>query len=152
MFYIAGTKWIIDNDKPEPIYRIKLAVSSDGNNWKKIGKNLIDTFLEDNEAQASPDVFYKNGKYHMFFCYRSSKNYRSKENGYRIGYAWSTDLINWTRENNKAGITVSDSGWDSEMISYPHIFELKNKIYMFYLGNQVGKTGFGLAELEGDLL
>ena len=27
-----------------------------------------------------------------------------------------------------------------------------DKIYMFYLGNQVGKTGFGLAELEGDLL
>jgi hypothetical protein len=152
LFYIAGTKWIIDNDKPEPIYRIKLAVSNDGINWKKIGKNLIDTFLEDNEAQASPDVFYKNGKYHMFFCYRSSKNYRGKENGYRIGYAWSTDLINWKRENKKAGITVSDSGWDSEMISYPHIFELNNKIYMFYLGNQVGKTGFGLAELEGDLL
>jgi len=48
-------------------------------------------------------------------------------------------------------ISVSKSGWDSEMISYPHVFELDDKIYMLYLGNQVGKAGFGLAELEGDL-
>lgn len=152
LFYIAGTKWILDNGKPEPVYRIKLATSNDGRNWIKLNKNLIDTFLEEDEAQASPDVIYKNGKYHMFFCYRKSKNYRGKENGYRIGYAWSLDLINWNRENDKVGIDVSDEGWDSEMVSYPHVFELDNKIYMMYLGNQVGKTGFGLAELEGDLV
>ena len=88
----------------------------------------------------------------MFFCYRSSKNYRCKENGYIIGYAWSKDLINWVRENDRAGIDVSEEGWDSQMVSYPHVFELNNKIYMMYLGNQVGKTGFGIAELEGDLI
>jgi hypothetical protein len=37
------------------------------------------------------------------------------------------------------------------MISYPHVFELDGGIYMFYLGNQVGKNGFGLAKLEGTL-
>ena len=37
------------------------------------------------------------------------------------------------------------------MIAYPHVFELDEKIYMLYLGNQVGRYGFGLAELEGDL-
>jgi sucrose-6-phosphate hydrolase SacC (GH32 family) len=152
LFYIAGTKWILDNGKPEPVYRIKLATSNDGKNWTKLNKNLIDTFLEEDEAQASPDVIFKNGKYHMFFCYRKSKNYRCKENGYRIGYAWSLDLINWNRENEKVGIDVSQEGWDAEMVSYPHVFELKNKIYMMYLGNQVGKTGFGLAELEGELI
>jgi predicted GH43/DUF377 family glycosyl hydrolase len=152
LFYIAGTKWIIDNGKPEPVYRIKMAISNDGKNWEKLNKNLIDTFLEEDEAQASPDVIFKNGKYHMFFCYRKSKNYRGKENGYRIGYAWSLDLFKWTRENDKVGIDVSDEGWDSEMVSYPHVFELNKKIYMLYLGNQVGKTGFGLAELEGELI
>lgn len=152
LFYIAGTRWILDNGKPEPVYRIKLATSNDGKNWTKLNKNLIDTFIEEDEAQASPDVIFKNGKYHMFFCYRKSKNYRGKENGYRIGYAWSLDLINWNRENEKVGIDVSHEGWDAEMVSYPHVFELNNKIYMMYLGNQVGKTGFGLAELEGELI
>jgi predicted GH43/DUF377 family glycosyl hydrolase len=151
LWYIAGKKWILDNNKPEPVYKIRMAVSEDGINWVKINKDLIETRIEKDEAQASPDVFFKNGKYHMFFCYRHSTGYRSKEKGYRIGYASSVNLIDWIRDDSKAGIDVSDEGWDSEMISYPHIFEVNNEIYMFYLGNSVGKEGFGAARLIGDL-
>lgn len=84
----------------------------------------------------------------MFFCYRHSLNYRGKEKGYRIGYAYSDDLLNWTRDDAQAGITISDDGWDSEMISYPHVFELDGSVYMLYLGNEVGRYSFGLAKLE----
>ena len=148
LWYIAGTKWILDNGKPEPVYKIRMAVSEDGLNWTKINKDLIESKVEENEAQASPDVFIYEGKYHMYFCYRYSSNYRGKNNGYRIGYASSDDLINWKRDDSKAGIDISESGWDSEMISYPHVFELDNTIYMLYLGNQVGRYGFGIAKLE----
>ena len=149
LFYIAGKKWIMDNGKPEPVYTIRMAVSADGMNWVKHNKDLIAPKIEENEAQASPDVFFYQGKYHMFFCYRHSVNYRGKENGYRIGYASSTDLITWQRDDNRAGIDISEGDqWDSEMISYPHVFELDGELYMFYLGNQVGKYGFGLAKLE----
>lgn len=151
LFYIAGRKWILDKGKREPVYKIRMAISQDGINWTKHNKDLIPDRLEENEAQASPDVFFYNNKYHMFFCYRFSSNYRGKENGYRIGYAYSTDMFNWTRDDSKAGIDVSTDDWDSEMISYPHVFELDNAIYMFYLGNQVGRNGFGLAKLEGKL-
>ncbi len=151
LFYIAGSKWIDNNGKPEPVYKIRMAISDDGINWIKQHKNVIESKVEADEAQASPDVFFYNNTYHMFFCYRYSLNFRGKENGYRIGYASSTDLINWTRDDSKAGIDVSDEGWDNEMISYPHVFELDGNIYMFYLGNQVGKYGFGLAQLEGTL-
>lgn len=152
LYYIAGKKWILVDGKPEPTYKIRMATSDDGINWVRYGKDIIDVKLEENEAQASPDVFYANNKYHMFFCYRSSVNYRGKEGGYRIGYASSTDLFNWTRDDSKAGIDISEDGFDNEMVAYPHLFELDSKIYMLYLGNQVGKYGFGLAELEGDLL
>jgi predicted GH43/DUF377 family glycosyl hydrolase len=148
LFYIAGKKWVLDNDKPEPVYRIRMATSTDGIHWEKHNKDLIETNVEEDEAQASPDVFFYEGMYHMFFCYRYSKGYRSKEKGYRIGYASSVDLINWVRDDTKAGIDVSNEGWDSEMISYPHVFELDGKVYMLYLGNQVGRHGFGLAKLE----
>lgn len=148
LFYIAGKKWIVDDGKPEPVYKIRVATSANGIDWQKYNKDIIESRIEDDEAQASPDVFYHHGKYHMFFCYRRSKNYRGKENGYRIGYAGSDDLINWQRNDSLAGIDVSNEGWDSEMISYPHVFELDDKLYMFYLGNQVGRYGFGLAELE----
>ncbi|WP_417237395.1 hypothetical protein [Bizionia paragorgiae] len=148
LFYIAGSKWILDKGKPEPIYKIRMAESADGINWKKLNKNIILNKIEENEAQASPDVFFLNGKYRMFFCYRHSKGYRSKTGGYRIGYAESSDLINWDRKDDMAGIDVSETGWDSEMVSYPHIFMLEDEIYMFYLGNGVGKNGFGMAKLK----
>lgn len=148
LFYIAGNKWIPNNGKPEPVYKIRMATSDDGINWVKSDKDLIENKLEENEAQASPDVFFYNNRYHMFFCYRYSLNFRDKEKGYRIGYAFSDDLVTWVRDDAKAGIDVCELGWDSEMISYPHVFELDNNIYMFYLGNQVGRYGFGLARLE----
>ncbi len=151
LWYIAGTKWIPNGGRPEPVYRIRMASSDDGVTWQRHGHELIPTRLEADECQASPDVIFVNGKYHMFFCYRYSLGYRGREKGYRIGYASSTDLITWSRDDSKAGIDVSEDGWDSEMISYPHVFELDGKVRMLYLGNQVGRHGFGLAELEGEL-
>jgi hypothetical protein len=87
----------------------------------------------------------------MFFCYRYSRHYRSKKNGYRIGYACSTNLTDWVRDDTKVGIDLSDQGWDCEMLSYPHVFELDGKTYLAYLGNEVGRYGFGLAVLDGKL-
>lgn len=151
LFYIAGNKWVLDNNRPEPVYKIRMATSEDGINWHKANTNLIENRIEENEAQASPDVFYANGQYHMFFCYRYSTGYRSHERGYRIGYAVSKDLNEWTRCDENLGLDVSQEGWDAEMISYPHVFELDGQIYMLYLGDQVGRYGFGLAALEGEL-
>ena len=151
LWYIAGTKWIPHEGRAEPVYRIRMATSDDGVHWERRHRELIPVRLEADECQASPDVIFANGKYHMFFCYRYSLGYRGRDKGYRIGYASSTDLETWTRDDSRAGIDVSDEGWDSEMISYPHIFELDGKTCMFYLGNQVGRHGFGLAELEGRL-
>lgn len=151
LFYIAGRKWKVVDGRAEPVYKIRMAISDDGIHWLKHNKDLIESRIEEDEAQASPDVFYANGKYHMFFCYRYSSHYRGKQNGYRIGYASSADLMNWVRDDAKAGIDVSAQGWDAEMISYPHVFELDGKTYMAYLGDQVGRHGFGLAVLEGRL-
>jgi predicted GH43/DUF377 family glycosyl hydrolase len=151
LWYIAGRKWKIVDGRAEPVYKIRMATSDDGISWEKVNKDLIESRIEEDEAQASPDVFYANGKYHMFFCYRFSSHYRGKENGYRIGYASSANLIDWVRDDTRTGIDVSKHGWDSEMISYPHVFELDGKIYLAYLGNEVGRHGFGLAVLDGRL-
>lgn len=151
LYYIAGKKWVMHEGRAEPVYTIRLATSKDGLNWNKHGAELIPVRLEENECQASPDVTFSDGRYHMFFCYRYSTDYRGKEKGYRIGYASSPDGKNWTRDDAKAGLDISDEGWDSEMVSYPHVFTLDGKTCMFYLGNGVGREGFGLAELDGTL-
>ena len=84
----------------------------------------------------------------MFFCGWVPSSFRVTRNR-KIGYAYSKDLINWTRDDSKVGIGLSESGWDSEMVAYPHVFELDGEIYMLYIGNEVGRYGFGLAKLKG---
>lgn len=147
LWYIAGRRWIESEGRREPVYKIRKADSNDGIHWAKQNLDLIPDKLDENEAQASPDVFFYQNKYHMFFCYRYGTDYRGPR-GYRIGYAYSEDLIHWTRNDSRAGLDISEAGWDSETISYPHVFELDGNIYMFYLGNQVGRSGFGVAQLE----
>lgn len=151
LWYIAGRAWKVADGRPEPIYKIRMAVSDDGIRWRRINRDLIESRIGEDEAQASPDVHFANGKYHMFFCYRHGSDYRNKARGYRIGYASSADLLHWIRDDAKAGMDVSAAGWDEEMVSYPHVFELDGNTYMAYLGNQVGREGFGLAVLDGEL-
>lgn len=153
LFYISGNKWFEEKGRKDVIYKIRMATSDDGVNWKKTNKNIIEDKLGYNEVQASPDVFFCNGKYHMFFCYMLTPDFRyDKLKGYRIGYASSIDLVNWVRDDDNAGISVSKNGFDNEMVAYPNVFELDGKIYMLYLGNEVGRYGFALAELKGELI
>ena len=151
LFYVAGIRWAMYNGRAESIYRIRMATSEDGLAWRRNSKDIIDIKLDKNECQASPDVIKFNNRYHMFFCYKHGLDFRNSKRGYQIGYAYSDDLIKWKRKDNLVGINTSESGWDSESIAYPHVFELDGKFYMLYLGNQVGRYGFGIAKLEGSL-
>jgi len=151
MWYIYGTKWINDSEESEPqrVYKIAYARSNDGVIWNRDGKQIIADVLDENECQALPTVIQSGDKYHMFFCYRYASGFRKiKERGYRIGYAISEDLANWTREDANGGLHVSQDGWDSDMLCYPNVFNCDDNIYMLYNGNEFGRFGFGLAVLE----
>jgi predicted GH43/DUF377 family glycosyl hydrolase len=151
MWYCYGTKWEKEAEKdkaPSRVYKIGHAVSSDGINWDRDGQQIISDRLNEDECQALPTVLERDGKYHMYFCYRQAVDFRkNKDNGYRLGYAYSNDLMNWSRDDNAGGITLSKDGWDSEMMCYPHIFECEDKVYLLYNGNEFGRNGFGIAEL-----
>lgn len=151
MWYIYGVRWI-DTKKeegPARVYKIAHATSKDGVVWQKEGREIISNKLDIDECQALPTVIERGGKYHMFFCYRHATDFRkNKDRGYKIGYAFSKDLINWTRDDDNVGITVSAEGWDSDMMCYPNVFECEGKVYMLYNGNEFGRLGFGLAVLE----
>lgn len=152
MWYIYGTGWVqqFPNDVPERIYKIGYAISNDGINWQKNNNNqIITNKLNADECQALPSVIKHNGIYHMVFCYRHATDFRNNRNrSYRLGYAYSKDLNKWTRNDNLLGIDVTENSWDSDMLCYPHIFHFRNKVYLLYNGNEFGKYGFGLAELD----
>ncbi len=147
MWYSSGTNWVRINDKDEHTYDIKYAWSEDGRNWVQTNKTIIPQYNK-YEAITRPSVIKVDGMYHMWFCYRGSNNFRDGDDSYRIGYASSSDLLNWERDDKKAGIDVSENGWDSQMIAYPCVVRVKDQILMFYNGNGFGEQGFGYARLE----
>lgn len=147
MFYSSGKKWFQTEGKPESLYLIRHAVSKDGINWIRDKDFCLDMKFKD-ESQTSPTIFKLDNVYHMLFPYRHSLDFRNKARSYRIGYAYSKDLVNWTRDDSKVGIDISEKGWDSEMVCYPHVVKIEDKYYMFYCGNGFGKSGFGYAELD----
>lgn len=151
MWYIYGIKWIktMKEKEPQRVYKIGHATSNDGISWLKENRAIIADKLNSKECQALPTVIRFDNKYHMLFCYREAIGFRKNKNrGYRIGYAISNDLINWTRDDNCGAIKTSNNSWDSDMLCYPHLFHCDGEIYMLYNGNEFGRFGFGLAVLE----
>jgi len=141
MWYVGGSEWELIDGKMMPVYRIKYAESDDGINWPEKSILCIDIENEYEHGFGRPYVIKHNGIYKMFY------SIRVKHKGYRLGCAESKDGIKWIRKDSEIGIDVSENGWDSQMICYSAVVSVKDKTYMFYNGNEFGKTGFGYAEL-----
>lgn len=138
MWYASMDRW-----QEEPgggvrhYYNIKYGESSDGTTWSREGVAAIDYKDAGEYAFGRPFVLNEGGSYRMWYSVRGD--------AYRIGYAVSRDGVRWERQDERAGIDVSESGWDSEMIEYPWVFDAAGRRYMLYNGNGFGRTGIGLA-------
>lgn len=152
MWYIFGTGWKIyaPDSAPDRTYKIGHATSADGISWvKEEARQIIPDRLGPSESQALPAVIEIAGRYHMFFCYRESFDFRSGSGrSYRIGHAWSDNLLDWERNDEEPLLEGTPDDWDSNMQCYPHVFECDGRVYMLYNGNEFGRLGFGLAQLE----
>ena len=141
MWYVSAVEWTIANGKPMHKYHIRYAESRDGRVWDRRGVVCID-FEDDGEyAIARPCVLRDGGKYRMWYAYRGDR--------YRIGYAESSDGVVWKRLDEQAGIDVSRGEWDGDMIEYPVVVDVKGRRLMLYNGDDYGRTGIGIAEMEG---
>lgn len=151
MWYSSGTNWIDVGGKLEHVYVLKAARSADGLQWERENRQIVSGTNAD-ESQTRPAVLFHDGRWHMWFCYRGSRGFREAGETYRIGYASSTDLRTWERDDERAGIDVSPTGWDSQMIAYPAVVDLGERILLFYNGNAFGAEGFGYATLDSSQL
>lgn len=139
-WYAVGDKWAFIDGKPYPSYHIRYLESTDGVHFPSTGKICI--LPQGNEYRIGRPRVYKNANgYQMLF----TKGTLTGE--YISGIAESINGIDWIRKDEAIGIGVSKDGWDSKMFAYPSIISYKDKTYMFYNGNDMGKTGFGYAVL-----
>jgi len=140
MYYTCFRAWGEKGAGPKHFYVIKYAESNDGFHWTRPDRVCIDIEHPSEYSIGRPSVLTDRGLYHMWYSYRGAE--------YRIGYAWSSDGIEWTRRDDVAGIDVSTEGWDSQAICYAHVFRFEDRIYMLYCGNHYGRDGLGLARWE----
>jgi hypothetical protein len=141
MWYGSTVTWNAGNG--EMLHVINHATSIDGHVWHRRGLS-VPYELGVAQAFSRPSVAIDSQGYHMWFSYRSGL----PGGKYKIGYARSQYGEKWELLLAEKGIDISDSGWDSEMIEYPFVFDHKGQRFMLYNGNSYGKTGFGLAVQE----
>lgn len=139
MYFTQGLPWIVKDGRPHVSCNIAYAESRDGLVWNRSDEVAVENLPTDHVV-TTPFVIQDKGVYRMWYSYRGLK--------YRIGYAESTDGKKFHRQDGEVGITVSQNGWDSEMVCYPKVFKLNGNYYMIYCGNDYARTGFGLAILE----
>jgi hypothetical protein len=141
MWYVSGVRWDATPQGLRHLYHVKYAESRDGIDWTRTGRVCLDFASPEEYAFGRPCVLKdSDGVYRMWYSVRGAQ--------YRIGVAESRDGLTWTRMDRAAGIDVSESGWDSEMIEYPMVFDRAGRRYMLYNGNGYGRTGMGLAVLD----
>ncbi len=117
---------------------------------KEEARQIIADRLGPDESQALPTVIEIDGRYHMFFCYRQSFDFRTNQ-GSRLSHR--PCLVGRSACTGRGTTTIRCStsrpgDWDSDMLCYPHVFECDGKVYLLYNGNEFGRYGFGLAVLE----
>jgi predicted GH43/DUF377 family glycosyl hydrolase len=142
LWYVAGSTWILIDKVYKPVYTINYLESSDGIHWGDAGQLCIEVSRNEEHGFGRPYILKESGFYRMFY------SIRIKHKDYRLGYAESEDGIHWVRKDAEIGIDISEDGWDSKMICYSAVIKVKDKVYMFYNGNDFGKSGVGYAVLE----
>lgn len=141
MYYLSGEKMLINEDKITSFYNIKYAESKDGIVWKRNGITCLE--LNKNETNISRLSILKKENYKAWYPYKLKKN-----NGYRIGYAESSDGINWNRFDNCVNLKPTQNSWDSDSLDKVEVIQGLGEKIMLYNGNKFGYDGIGMAILK----
>jgi hypothetical protein len=148
MWYLTGTGWLRSQDRAEPTFHIVHATSSDGIKWRRNARPVLNAHAPQ-ECQDIFLPFYHHSRWHAVFAYRNALGFRTDPDSmYRLGYAHSVDLESWVRDDHAACFVLSDNGWDSQMVCSTQVLEVDGRLLMFYCGNEIGRWGFGIAELH----
>ena len=107
MWYIFGTGWkrYAPDAAPDRTYKIGHA-TFDGRHRMGQGRGAPDHpgQLGPGRESGAATVIEIDGRYHMFFCYRESFDFRKRKGrGYRIGHAWSDDLVELDARRRRPG-------------------------------------------------
>jgi hypothetical protein len=124
--------------------RIWLATSSDSFTWTKYGSDPVLSSGPNgswDEARVyAPLVITSQNGYEMWYTAESWTS------GPRIGYANSTDGINWTKSTSNPILVGDATTWDEDGIAYPSVILDGTTAYqMWYMGKNSNQYAYGYA-------
>jgi hypothetical protein len=141
LWYAVGDDWETIGGQPFPRYHIRHAETDDLAAIPR--EDRVCLRPKGSEYRIGrPRVYRFGGRYVMLFT-------RGNVTGeYFPGVALSDDGIAWERHDEMLGIALSADGWDSRTLCYPALIRRRDKLLMFYNGNDMGVDGFGVAEAD----
>jgi predicted GH43/DUF377 family glycosyl hydrolase len=121
------------------------ATNPDGKNWTKYSGNPVlspTSGTWDWSQVIEPSVATYNGTLYMFY-----------RGGYlqgEIGFATSTDKVNWYKDPNPCLLRGSAGSWDGYSLSFPNVTYDGNEYKMWYCGRSspTGGMKIGLAYVD----
>jgi len=139
-----GTKyqmWYSGDDGPN--WRIGYATSVDGIVWEKHPANPVLSIEEsgtwDDHSVQGPTVLFDGTKYQMWYTAHDGSNLR-------IGYATSTDGVDWAKHPANPVLDLGASGtWDDSRVGYATVLFNGNGYQMWYTAHDGSNYRIGYA-------
>lgn len=132
VLYIGGTyhMWYAGNDGTD--HRIGYVTSSDGITWTKYANNPVLQNGNSGEwdyALGSPSVIFDGSIFHMWYDGQTGDGHS------RIGYATSSDGINWNKYAGNPVIDIGNAGeWNEFTTGFPSVLFDGTTYQMWFVG------------------
>jgi len=98
----------------------------------------------DDESVEAPSVLYDGSLYHLWYAGTGS----SSDGG--IGYAFSSDGVQWTRHPSNPVLSPSPGAWDEDSVNDPCVIFDGATFWMYYVGEDASSNERIGVALSGD--
>ena len=138
--------WYMGFSEPDDLGgSIGYATSTDGISWTKYEENPVleagDQGAWDVGGVRQPTVIKDGDTYEMWY----GGVMEGGDDSYAVGYATSTDGINWTKDSSNPVFESLATGWDNESVEDPSVIKDDGTYRMWYFGIGAFAEGFGYA-------
>jgi predicted GH43/DUF377 family glycosyl hydrolase len=125
--------------------RVGYAVSEDGISWERHPDPVLVTGSGsswDNFSVQQPTVLFDGTTWHMWYTGINISGLASRQ----IGYATSTDRINWTKHESNPVLGSGPGGsWDEQWVCWQKVLFVDGMYHMWYTGGNGTLTRIGHA-------
>jgi PKD repeat protein len=125
--------------------RVGYAVSEDGISWERHPDPALVTASSsswDDLSVQQPTVLFDGTTWHMWYTGLNVSGFASR----RIGYATSTNKINWTKHESNPVLGPGPGGsWDDEWVGWQKVLFVDGMYHIWYTGGNGTLTRIGHA-------